>query len=68
MKILKRHPLAGLFLGVALVAIGLLSLPFASESADAASAPVANQNCPMTRVVLDDGYGLTRTAVQRVCP
>lgn len=64
MKFLKRHPLAGLFLGVALISIGLLSLPFASESADAASAA----SCPIARVTLDDGYGLSRTAYRPACP
>ena len=68
MTFLQRNPLAGLFLGVALVALGLLSLPFVSESAGAAAAPPRVQECPLTRVQLDDGYGLTRTAYRRVCP
>lgn len=68
MTFLKRHPLAGLFLGVALVAIGLLSLPFASESADAASGPLARPECPMASVSLDGGYGLSRTDYRPACP
>lgn len=68
MTFLKSHPLAGLFLGVALVAIGLLSLPFASESADAAAAPIARPECPLASVQLDGGYGLTRTGYRPACP
>lgn len=67
MTFLKRHPLAGLALGVALVACGLLTLPLSSESADAASAPAA-AHCRLTKVQLDDGYGLTRTGYKTDCP
>ena len=67
MSFLKRNPLVGLIFGVALVAMALLGLPLVSESADAASAP-AGRDCPMTRVQLDDGYGLTRTAYVPTCP
>jgi hypothetical protein len=67
MTFFKRHPLAGLALGVALVACGLLTLPLASETADAASAPTS-ANCRLTKVQLDDGYGLTRTGYKADCP
>ena len=67
MTFLKRNPLVGLIFGVALVAMALLSLPLVSKSADAASAP-AGRDCPVTRVQLDDGYGLTRTAYVPACP
>ena len=67
MTYLKRNPVIGLILGVALVAMALLSLPLVSKSADAASAPTG-RDCPVTRVHLDDGYGLTRTAYVPTCP
>ncbi|QLP96104.1 MAG: hypothetical protein HZY79_09500 [Rhodoblastus sp.] len=50
------------------MAIGLLSLPFASESADAASGPLARPECPMASVSLDGGYGLSRTDYRPACP
>lgn len=65
MTFLKRNPLFALFAGVALVAIGLLSLPIVSEAADAASSPGAA--CQTQNVRLDDGYGLSGAAVRKVC-
>lgn len=69
MSFLKRHPFFGLALGIALVASAMLSLTF-MDSADAASPRAQAQGaaCPLARVALDTGYGLTRTGFRPACP
>lgn len=65
MKLFQRHPVAGLALGVALVALALLSLPLSLQGAGAVAAQ--RDDCPLARVSLDDGYGLTRIALRPDC-
>jgi hypothetical protein len=65
MKLFKRHPVIGLVFGVTLVALALLSLPLSTHGGGAVAAQ--REDCPLARVSLDDGYGLTRVALRPDC-
>jgi hypothetical protein len=71
MTLIKNRPIIGLALGVALIALALLRLPFAAH-ADSIPAPArvgdpAARNCPLSEVALDSGYGLTRKELRPSC-
>ena len=56
---------SGIFLVIAtLIGVALLNLP---RSADAAVVGGPLASCPLVEVSLDQGYGLTRTALRPVC-
>lgn len=46
------------------VVFGLLGPP---QTAAVSRPEAIGSNCPLTKVALDEGYGVTRTAVRPVC-
>ena len=65
--VLKTHPVVGLAIGVALVAIALLRLPVAAQADAAPTQIAADANCPIAEVSLDSGYGLSRKELRPAC-
>ncbi len=56
---------SGIFLVIAtLIGVALLNLPRSAGAAVVDGSPVA---CPLVEVSLDQGYGLTQTALRPVC-
>ena len=64
----KFSPLFGMSLGIALVALAMIVLPFAVAARQDAPVPeAATYNCPMAQVAIDRGYGLSRIEVRQIC-
>lgn len=64
MTFFKRNPLAGLVLGLVLVAVGLFSLPMLSDAADAGT---PGADCRAGHLQSDLGYGLESPADRAPC-
>ena len=61
----RSHPLTGFLLGLALILAALIRVP--SLDGAQAETPAAAPHCPVAEVSLDQGYGVTRRALQPVC-
>ena len=64
----KSSAFLGMSLGIALVALAMLALPFAVAARQDPRVPeAAPYNCPMAQVAIDRGYGLSRTEARQLC-
>ena len=64
----KSSAFLGMSLGIALVALAMLALPFAVAARQDAPAPeAAPYNCPVAQIAIDRGYGLSRTEARNMC-
>jgi len=58
----------GLFVGCAILAIAMAGSPRSSEiEAHENGASMRTENCRMEEVLLDEGYGVSRKELRRVC-
>lgn len=58
----------GFLAGLALIAAAIAAIPLsAGAEPDVAHPGAAAADCLAAEVALDEGYGLTRTGLQRVC-
>ena len=58
----------GFLAGIALIAAAIAAIPLSADAEpDGAHPAAAAADCHAADVALDEGYGLTRTALQRVC-
>ena len=58
----------GFLTGLALIAAALAAIPLSADARpDPAPAAAVTADCPAVAVALDEGYGLTRTALRQVC-
>ena len=59
----------GFGIGLAILAIAMTASPQASTvAAPDVHAAMSAAHCSLQEVALDEGYGVTRRVVQRVCP
>lgn len=68
-SVMSRAAILGLssgffFVIATLIGVGLLNLPRAADAAVVGGSVAA---CPMAEVSLDQGYGVTQTALRPVC-
>lgn len=57
----------GIMISVALLAIAITAGP-PSSAVEAHAASVVNHDCSTREVALDQGYGISRKIVRKVCP
>ena len=64
----KFSPLFGMSLGIALVALAMIVLPFAvAARQDTPTPEPMAYNCPMAQIAIDRGYGVSRTEARNMC-